>query len=237
MTVTTTCASPVNRPRQLHDAVIDQFGYDIVSGSMPAGTTMTVDVVAERLGVSRTVMREAVRVLESIRLIQIRRKVGISVLPPDAWNPYDANVIRWKLAGPQRAEHLGALTELCIATEPVAARLAAGHATVEQCAALASSVARMSGAARSSDFGALDELCVEFHRTVLKASGNPMFNALGPVVEAVLDRGRAAPAGTAHDSVRLLARVASSISLGDGPAAQAAMLAVVMTRYSASDIN
>ena len=89
-------------PQQLHDSVVQRWGWDIVSGSLPPGTRIVADEAAVQLGVSRTVVREAVRVLESMGLITVRRRVGITVLPPEAWNPFDLNIIRWRLAGPDR---------------------------------------------------------------------------------------------------------------------------------------
>ena len=76
-------------PQQLHDSVVQRWGWDIVSGSLPPGSRIVADDAAEQLGVSRTVVREAVRVLESMGLITVRRRVGITVLPPEAWNPFD----------------------------------------------------------------------------------------------------------------------------------------------------
>ena len=69
------------------------------------------------------------RVLESMGLVAARRRVGITVLPPARWNPFDPDIIRWRLAGPDRLRHLQSLSELRSAIEPLAARLAAAHAT------------------------------------------------------------------------------------------------------------
>lgn len=66
--------------RQLHDSVLDELGRDIVSGAIPSGTRISADDVAMRFAVSRTVVREVVRVLESLGLLTVRRRVGITVL-------------------------------------------------------------------------------------------------------------------------------------------------------------
>ncbi len=130
--------------QQLHDSVVQRWGWDIVSGALPPGTRIIADDAATQLGVSRTVIREAVRVLDSMGLITVRRRVGITVLPPEKWNPFDLNIIRWRLAGPDRLRHLQSLSELRSAIEPLAARLAADNATPEQCGALTAAVIGMS---------------------------------------------------------------------------------------------
>ena len=141
--------------QQLHNSVVQRWGWDIVSGALPPGSRIVADDAAVQLGVSRTVVREAVRVLESMGLLTVRRRVGITVLPPESWNPFDLNIIRWRLAGPDRLRHLQSLSELRSAVEPLAARLAAEHATGEHCGALTAAVIGMSSTARSANAGLL----------------------------------------------------------------------------------
>src|SRR6476661_11236913 len=142
-------ASPVLQ--QLHNSVVQRWGWDIVSGALPPGTRIVADDAAVQLGVSRTVVREAVRVLESMGLLTVRRRVGITVLPPENWNPFDPNIIRWRLAGPDRLDHLQYLSELRSAIEPLAARLAATRATPGHCGALTAAVIGMSATAKAAD--------------------------------------------------------------------------------------
>jgi DNA-binding FadR family transcriptional regulator len=221
-------AEPVNQ--QLHDSVVQRWGWDIVSGSLPPGTRIAADEAASQLGVSRTVVREAVRVLDSMGLITVRRRVGITVLPPEKWNPFDLNIIRWRLAGPDRLDHLQSLSELRSAIEPLAARLAAQHATPEQCGALTAAVIGMSTTARSANAESYLSHDSEFHRTLLLASGNPMLAGLADVVVEVLagrTRHSLMPAVADPDAIRLHGVVASSIQARDGVAAEEAMRAIV----------
>lgn len=130
--------------RQLHETVLDRLGSDIVAGVVAPGTRISADDVVTQYSVSRTVVREVVRVLESLGLLAVRRRVGITVLGEEHWNSLDPSVIRWKLAGPQRFEQLSSLSELRSGIEPLAARLAATRATPEQCGALTAAVIGMS---------------------------------------------------------------------------------------------
>lgn len=86
--------------QQLHDSMLEQLGQDIVSGALAPGTTISADEVATRYDVSRTVIREVVRVLESLGLASVRRRVGITILGSEHWNALDPTVIRWQLAAP-----------------------------------------------------------------------------------------------------------------------------------------
>ncbi|MET0863011.1 MAG: FadR/GntR family transcriptional regulator [Nakamurella sp.] len=219
-----------DEPQQLHDSVVQRWGWDIVSGALPPGSRIVADEAASKLGVSRTVVREAVRVLDSMGLITVRRRVGITVLPPEHWNPFDPHIIRWRLAGPDRLQHLQSLSELRSAIEPLAARLAADHASPEQCGELTAAVIGMSATARSANAEAYLGYDSNFHRTLLLASGNPMLAGLADVVVEVLagrTRHSLMPTVAEPRAIALHGEVASAVQSRDGAAAQEAMRAIV----------
>ncbi|MCX4999229.1 FadR family transcriptional regulator [Streptomyces longwoodensis] len=210
--------------RGLHGRVLDTLGPDITAGVYPPGSVLRTDELAQRFDVSRSVMREAVRVLESMHLVASRRRVGVTVLPPAEWNVYDPQVIRWRLAGADRPRQLRSLTVLRSAVEPVAAGLAARNATAEQCAALTECALGMVATSRGHR---LEEYLVHdmaFHRVILTASGNEMFARLGDVVAEVL-------AGRTHHevmfpdpdpaAVTLHVQVAEAVREGDAGRAEA----------------
>ncbi|MFH9724916.1 FadR/GntR family transcriptional regulator [Streptomyces sp. NPDC017254] len=170
----------------LHSQVLATLGLAITAGEYPPGTVLRTDELAQRFDVSRTVVREVVRVLESMHLVESRRRVGVTVLPTPSWNVYDPQVIRWRLAGADRPRQLRSLTVLRSAVEPVAAGLAAVNATPEQCRELTEQALGMVATSRGRR---LEEYLVHdiaFHRVVLDASGNEMFARLGDVVAEVL---------------------------------------------------
>lgn len=215
---------------QLHDSVLSALGRDIVEATIPAGTTISADDVATRFDVSRTVIREVVRVLESLGLITVRRRVGITVLDSSHWNSLDPLVIRWRLAGPDRTQQLASLSELRSGIEPLAARLAAVRASPEHCARLTAAVIGMSATSRAADSDAYLGHDSDFHRTLLSASGNPLLHSMSEIVVEVL-AGRTRHALMPHradpEAIRLHGVVASSIQAGDGPAAEDAMMQIV----------
>ena len=214
----------------LHASVLDKLGQEIVSGTVPVGSVVRIDQLDARFGVSRSVVREAVRVLSSMGLVETRRRLGVRVRPRSQWNVFDPRVIRWRLAGPDREDQLVSLGELRRGFEPVAAELAADRATPEQCGAMAAAVMEMTVHAKSGDLVAYLGADKDFHRTMLEASGNEMLAALATVVDEVLS-GR-----THHDlmprtpnplAIRLHSDVAQAIGSGDGKAASAAMASII----------
>ncbi|GAB2855849.1 FCD domain-containing protein [Streptomyces deserti] len=209
--------------RGLHGHVLDTLGPEITAGEYPPGSVLRTDELAQRFDVSRSVMREAVRVLESMHLVESRRRVGVTVLPKSEWNVYDPQVIRWRLAGKDRPRQLRSLTVLRSAIEPVAAGLAAKHATAEQCAELTQCALGMVANSRGHKLEEYLVHDVAFHRVILNASGNEMFARLGDVVAEVL-AGR-----THHDvmfddpdpaAVTLHVQVAEAVREGDAARAE-----------------
>ncbi|WP_327120245.1 FadR family transcriptional regulator [Streptomyces sp. NBC_01341] len=207
----------------LHTHVLDTLGLEIAAGDSPPGTILRTDELAQRFDVSRTVVREVIRVLESMHLVESRRRVGVTVRPTEEWNVYDPQVIRWRLAGSDRPRQLRSLTVLRSAVEPVAAGLAARHATAEQCAELTECALGMVATSRGRQLEGYLRHDVAFHRIVLNASGNEMFARLGDVVAEVL-------AGRTHHqvmfedpdpaAVTLHVRVAEAVREGDAAAAE-----------------
>lgn len=214
----------------LHERLLESLGADIVAGRLAPGTRILTADIAERLGASRSALREVVRVLESMGLVEVRRRAGVEILPRDRWNPYATRLIRWRLAGPDRIEMLHSLSQLRAAIEPLASRLAATNATSEQRAALIAAVAGMSEQSRRADEAPYLDHDVAFHQALLDASGNPFLAALGDVVGEVL-RGRTQhrlmPREANPAALRLHQEVAFAIAEGNPDEAERASAAIV----------
>jgi DNA-binding FadR family transcriptional regulator len=214
----------------LHSHVLATLGLAITAGEYPPGTVLRTDELAQRFDVSRTVVREVVRVLESMHLVESRRRVGVTVLPTASWNVYDPQVIRWRLAGADRPRQLRSLTVLRSAGEPVAAGLAALNATPEQCRELTEQALGMVATSRGRRLEEYLVHDVAFHRVVLNASGNEMFARLGDVVAEVLT-GRTLhglmPTTPDPAAIRLHADVAQAVQSRDAAAAHHAMTEII----------
>jgi DNA-binding FadR family transcriptional regulator len=210
----------------LHRSVLDTLGQEITEGVLPAGHALTLDTIQERFGVSRTVARETMRILENMGLVVSRRRVGITVQEQTSWHVFDPRVIWWRLAGPGRDAQLRSLTELRIAVEPLAAAAAARQATQEQRQRLVELAAEMRGHGEAGRLEPFMDLDVEMHSLVLRASGNEMFAALTDVVAAVL-RGRTQlglmPHHPVPQALDLHQQVAAAVGAGDPATAEDAM--------------
>ena len=209
----------------LHDRLLDQWGAAIVDGTIAPGDRLPApDLDSQRP--SRTVTREVTRVLEAMGLVTVKRKVGATVNPRQLWNIYDPRVIEWRLRGPGRGRTLHELSELRACVEPMAAQLAASHADQDQWAKLTRAAIDMvanADRADGPDYLRADET---FHRTLLEASGNAMFAALGDVIASVLSgrtRHELMPRKADEKALRLHGDVAALIRRGDADGARHAM--------------
>ena len=173
-----------NPARNLHSDVLWELGFAIVSGHYPQGSILPSDSeLLERFGVSRTVLREALKTLAAKGLIEARARIGTRVLPRGRWNLFDADVLAWHFElGPDIA-FLRSLAEVRIGIEIEAAALAAERASPEQAETMIACVDRMAGAENPADFARHD---LEFHRAVAEASGNPFMASISALVEMAL---------------------------------------------------
>ena len=213
-------------PPGLHEQVLAMIGPDLVEGVLVPGQVLRIEGLEARYGVSRTVIREVVKVLESLQIVSSRRRVGVRVRPRREWNLFDPRIIRWRLDGPGRAEQLRLLSELRHGIEPVAAQLAARHATPEQCGKLTGAVIGMTVTGKAGDLEAYLAHDVTFHQVLLEASGNEMFAALAPVAAEVLT-GRThydlMPASPSVAAIRQHGDVAQAVAGGSPEQARRAM--------------
>ena len=202
----------MSTPTTAFARALDQLGRAIVSGELPTGHADTVDGLVSRTGASRSVVREVTRVLTSLGMLSAGRRVGLRVLGPEQWNTLDAQVVRWRLAGPDAACQLAELRALRLAIEPAAAAEAArvagaaratlgarvrevgtdeaAGATGETEGEPASGLAMLQAAAAALNAAASDPDPTAFlaadralHTAVLDLSGNAMFIRLGAVIE------------------------------------------------------
>lgn len=214
----------------LHSALVQNLGLAIAEGTLAPHVILRLDELEAQHKVSRSVVREATRVLSSMGMLESRRRLGTVVQPEEAWNLYDPQVIRWRLASSRRLEQLQALNELRGAVEPQAARLAAGRASWDSGSDLVAQAARLWAAGQRDDRDEFLRLDIAFHAAVLRASGNPMFSQLHNLVAEVLT-GRTEhglmPELPNHEALQLHVDVASAIQRGEASAAHAAMSRIV----------
>ena len=169
----------------LTTGLVAQLGCRIASGKLPPGHLLPIEKdIQSEFGVSRTVVREAVRHLAGKGLLTVRPKVGTRVRPETEWNMLDADVMRWHLLADIRRPFVEALYEMRLINEPAAARLAANRINAEDRRALGEALDGMARNKRGSPELIAADLA--FHRVILNATGNPILRSLGAMVEKSL---------------------------------------------------
>jgi DNA-binding FadR family transcriptional regulator len=170
--------------RNLTHGMLDTLGKAIVVGRYESRPFPTEAEIAKTFGVSRSVTREAVKMLTAKGLVSARPRQGTVVQPPSSWNLFDPDVLRWLLDRKFSIDLLRQFNQLRIAIEPEAAALAAQHHTAEDLVAIRDGLDRMKRA-DAGDGDAL-EADIAFHMALLRASGNPFYAQFQQMVATAL---------------------------------------------------
>jgi DNA-binding FadR family transcriptional regulator len=171
--------------KNVHGNTVDHLGEAIVAGRYGVGASIPPEpLLCTELGVSRTVVREAVKSLIAKGLMTTGPKVGTRVLPADKWNWFDPDVITWQSKAGLTPEFLRDLQDLRRVVEPAALRLAALRATAEDIADVELAYAGMKRAVEGGgDYVTYD---LRFHQGLLRASGNRMLVQMSKALAALL---------------------------------------------------
>lgn len=221
-----------SRGRGLHGQLVQQLGQMIVSGDLGADRPLVPEEIGQRFEVSRTVVRESLRVLEAKGLVSARPNVGTRVRPVSDWNLLDPDIIEWRAFGPQRDDQRRELSELRSTIEPLAARLAAGHGREEVQQRLSDMVGIMGHAMQQGDALTFSRADAEFHSLLIQIAGNRMLDHLSGIVSAALHVSGGPVTGCDRPNDVSLAqhgRIVDALATGDGAAAEAAMRQLLIT--------
>ncbi len=174
--------------RGVHTSVVETLGQQIVAGEHPPGTVFDLDRLESDLVVSRTSLREALRVLSAKGLVDAKPRHGTFVTARQAWNALDSDVIRWSTADTDDADTFAALNEVRQIFEPSVARLAAQRHTEDDLLILDGAMSRLEASAGTSadDAEHHARADIDFHVALLNAAHNALLAQLAPVLEASL---------------------------------------------------
>jgi DNA-binding FadR family transcriptional regulator len=218
--------------RGLHGELVHAIGLQIVRGELRPGDSLPLDGDgAAESGVSRTVHREAIKVLAAKGLVVSRPKTGTQVRERRFWNLIDPDVLAWRIAAEPGDEFFLEIFELRRLIEPRAAALAAERATDEEVAELEESFATMS-ASVADDREAYIAADLRFHAVILDASHNELLAHLGATLRAVFRASFTRTQRVAVETLGLHEAVLAAIRESDGDVAEAAMLEVIETSAS-----
>jgi len=174
----------INR-RNLHDQIVEELGQRIVGDEFgPGGLLPTEPQLAADLGVSRNALREAIKVLVSKGLVEVRPKTGMRVRPAADWKLLDREVLSWHAFSSRHLDHSFDLVELRMIVEPRASYLAAKRATPAEITAIDAACTRLEGCVGKPDL--VPEADIAFHRSILLASHNAILDHLGSLVASLM---------------------------------------------------
>ena len=215
--------------RNVHGSTLEQLGEAIVSGRYAPGASIPPEpLLCEEYGVSRTVVREAVKSLVAKGLLVTGPKVGTRVLPEGDWNWFDPSVVVWKSRVGLTREFLRDLQELRRAVEPAGVRLAAERATAADIAEVEAAYAGMKAAIeQGGDYVSHD---LRFHQGLLRACHNRMVvqmsKALGALLRTSFEISTSRPDGPAQ-SLPLHRAVLDAVIARDPAKAERASLVLI----------
>ena len=170
--------------RNLTHGMLDTLGRAIVTGRYEQRPFPTEAEIAKTHGVSRSVTREAVKMLTAKGLVSARPRQGTVVQPASAWNLFDTDVLRWTLERKFSVELLRHFNQLRVAIEPEAAALAARYGDAADIQAIRSGLEQM----EAGESGLTDplEADIAFHVAIMRASKNPFYAQFQSVVSTAL---------------------------------------------------
>jgi DNA-binding FadR family transcriptional regulator len=171
--------------KNVHGNTVDHLGEAIVAGRYAPGASIPPEpLLREELGVSRTVVREAVKSLVAKGLVTTGPKVGTRVLSAEHWNWFDPDVVIWQSKAGLTREFLRDLQDLRRVIEPAAVRMAAERATRKDIAEIEAAYEGMRKAVEEGgDYVTYD---LRFHQGLLRACGNRMMVQMSKAIGALL---------------------------------------------------
>ena len=167
--------------RNLPTQIVHDVGSKIVHGEITPGTILTSDILEEKFKVSRTVVREALKVLQDKGLTKARTKTGTIVLERSQWNLLDPDVISWLQVSGLSPELVRDLEEVRASYEPWVARIAAKRRGTKDVADLTNALKKMTDAFydQGPTSPIIGEADIAFHEALLAATQNELMKRIG----------------------------------------------------------
>ncbi len=221
--------SGLAKPR-VHGGVVREIALRILGGAVRPGATLpTEPELQAAFGISRSALREAMRVLSAKGLVQVRPRTGTVVRGPQDWNRLDPEVLDWSLAIAPDLAFVRSLLEARRVFEPAAAEFAAARASGQDVARIEAAYLGMASSL-PHDVEACCQADVAFHAAILRASGNVVLQQLVGTMGAALGNVFRLSTQLAESHERALsahATVLDCIRLRDAAGARAAMLGLL----------
>lgn len=214
--------------RLLSDDLADSLLLEILNGVYPAGSMLPPEaVLAERWGMSRLTVREAVKILQSKSVLVVRQGSGTQINPVDDWSPLDPTLLLARFrhnAGdlelPKKFIEARRLVEVGVA------EIAAARRTEEHLAGLVAALGEMKAASKAADVALFVDADILFHQIVLDAAANTFVSALFDPLAQILHVTRQQTSSFAPIRKHAIAhhrKILAALQFGDPELARKAM--------------
>lgn len=167
-----------------HDLIVHYLGLRIVTGKIPVNEKLPTDIdLNEKFGISRTVFREAIRVLNSKGLTCSIPRVGTVVRPRNNWHLLDPDILEWLSQETPSKEFFNTFLIIRRMLEPELASLAALNASDENILDIETAYNKMKLAKTNIEFIKPD---LEFHFAIAQAANNELLLYMFKVFHSLL---------------------------------------------------
>lgn len=172
--------------RNLSYLLAEKLGQQILAGDYQAGSILPGEMeLGEQFGVSRTAVREAVKMLAAKGMLLPRPRIGTRVMPQSQWNFLDQDLLTWWMTKENFDQVMQHFLILRTSLEPQACSLAAANASHQQTARLAELMAEMRALHIQFDREHWIQVDTQFHQLIYEASGNPFLTSFANLFSSV----------------------------------------------------
>jgi DNA-binding FadR family transcriptional regulator len=170
--------------RRLHNSITRELALRIIRAERNAERVSfpNESELSAQLGVSRTVVRESMKVLVDKGLVEMRPRSGTSARPRSEWNLLDPDILSWQAELIPDVRFLLDLCEVRLAIEPTASGFAAVRATPEELEEIERCLKQREALSRDAVLGDIVDLDLQFHNAVIAASHNPLLANLNAII-------------------------------------------------------
>lgn len=180
----TTSFRLIQPPENLHGRVIRTLALRVIEADRQSERLVFPNEagLCEQLGVSRSIVREAVKVLADKGMVEVRPRSGTCSKPRAQWNLLDPDILAWQAQLRPDTRLLRDLCEVRLAIEPTASGFAALRALPEEIQAIERALEEREATAARPDTELAVLLDLEFHTAVVAASHNALFRQLNAII-------------------------------------------------------
>ncbi|VEA69422.1 L-lactate utilization operon repressor [Serratia plymuthica] len=208
--------------RNLSYLLAEKLGQQILAGDYQAGSILPGEMeLGEQFGVSRTAVREAVKMLAAKGMLLPRPRIGTRVMPQSQWNFLDQDLLTWWMTRENFDQVMQHFLILRTSLEPQACSLAAANASAQQTAQLAELMAEMRALHTQFDRERWIQVDTQFHQLIYEASGNPFLTSFANLFSSVYQSYFRAITGNEVIKLQHHQAIVDAILAGDGTQALA----------------